>query len=433
MSRVTPSQKRKTDPRQTRRVRRQLFNEGTPADSTTYEDDGEISDIDVDDVGGQEVDVSAGNTSAFGRTSSTAGNAISDHPYAWGIPKSLLEYKTITLELEMVSPTMNLSLTSDKVVVLPCIFLDHFIQGNNKFTLQSLIPDHVFKIPKWEMELLYCAGTREQITISGSTQYKSRDFINVPLLCGEVPQNARFLFKGIVNPITGGNQYLVPSIASFLSRPVNVTQDENTFVYNPIKCGESCKRSGHQNIDQWVILSKGYNVLYTELETNDGTTFTATGDSSLCPLYTQQTTNPPNPFIHTPYVATPGEWPQEEAMIFNKTKPIPTFILSAPDVLGEDDTSMKFNYTVRVKTKMIVHATTRNLAIPRTTTSGYLPYLKSPAVNLWGAAKDGINGIDWSQTDLPYTTNEGSAAIAGAGLILGNQARYGGTTTLNIG
>lgn len=282
----------------------------------------------------------------------SAANAISNQDFAWDLPNDMISKHAFPIDIEHITTPLNITLKNDQVLVIPTTLLTHYANPNSKnySILKATQADHMYRMLKSEVTVLYTAGTREQILIQASTQYKSRDFLNAPMMCGQNVSKTFYKMNGIV--LANGN-IRVPSLNiteldNFLTC---VQNDEHEYDYEALNVENGHTVSYKQNLPDWFTVPD-WDALSTAL-VRGGTdpNFNYTPQRIMLPIWQQETTGSNQiEFTTTPGTTDENATPNlQQVYLPQHGQHLKEIALTAPAIVGEDGNFVTFNYTIRFK------------------------------------------------------------------------------------
>lgn len=282
----------------------------------------------------------------------SAANAISNQDYAWSLPNDMISKHAFTIDIEHITTPLNITLKNDQLLIVPTTLLTHYANPNSKnyAILKATQSDHMYKMLQSEVTVLLTAGTREQILIQAATQFKSRDFLNAPMMCGQNVSKTFYKMNGIVQ--ANGN-IRVPSlnIAEISNYMTCVTNDEHEYDYEALNVENGHTISYKQNLPEWFTVPD-WDALSTALvRGGEDPNFTYTPQRIMLPIWQQETigTNLLE-FTTEPGTSDTNATPNlQQVYLPQHGQHLKEFALTAPAIVGEDGNFVTFNYTVRFK------------------------------------------------------------------------------------
>lgn len=295
----------------------------------------------------------------------SAANAISNQDFAWSLPNDMISKHGFTIDIEHITTPLNVTLKDDQLLIIPTTLMTHYANPNSKNwnILTATQSSHMYHMEKAEISVIFIAGTREQILIQGNTQYKSRDFLNAPMMCGQNVGKTFYKMSGIAN---SDGSIRIPSLnkAELEQFLTCVQNDEHEYDYKALNVENGHTVTYKQNLPDWFTVPD-WNALSTAL-TRSGTGTTAdpyiySPQRVMLPIWQQETTGENRfEFSTSPGTSDSNATPNLlQVYLPQKGQHLKEIALTCPAILGEDGNPVTFNYTLRFKHKLRLHAVPR--------------------------------------------------------------------------
>lgn len=282
----------------------------------------------------------------------SAANAISNQDFAWSLPNDMISKHAFHIDIEHITTPLNVTLKNDQLLIIPTTLMSHYANPNSKNynILKATQSDHMYRMLHAEVSVLLTAGTREQILVQGSTQYRARDFLNAPMMCGQNVGKTFYKMNGIVQ---GNGDINIPSlnITELTNYLTCVQNDEHEYDYKTLNVENGHTVSYTQNLPDWFTVPN-WDALSTAL-VRGGTDpdFTYTPQRVMLPIWQQETTGSNRlEFYTNPGTTDDNATPNlEQVYLPQKGQHLKEIALTAPAIVGEDGNYVTFNYTLRFK------------------------------------------------------------------------------------
>lgn len=332
-----------------------------PSDRTYQDRMDEIGNEDIDDGGGPEpIDPQIMGSGGGGRGAAGSSKGISFEPTHWYLPRPIAQ-RSFHQTFHGMTAHKTVSLSGNNHAKLLPWTLDYYFNTElgpgslpNAYFVNDLVKMGMcYRIPHAKISLDLVATTRETIIIQASTQYKTREIMDVPLFCS-VP-NMRDIEN--IPPVKKGSVWELKD--PYTSGPGSY----NNIEYRTVP---ECELSVGDTWEEEYVPSGKH--LFHNHELNfkiaDANQMPTDPGPHMLPIYCEETTweRPwaPNPLTTNSNQITTGNLIKENGLIHNMTTiqfnnnspPLKKYVFKSPDIEQEDNNKMVFNYTIRIRTEI---------------------------------------------------------------------------------